>query len=1045
MKKFALLPLVLCLHLAAFTQNQWQWLNPQPSGSTCVAMVFTSHQTGFILNYTGDLLKTTDQGAHWSIYRNFPQAVTMSIADSTGVIAGNNGTVYISNDNGTSWQQINTGISGLGSTLSVIDIVSRDTIYLANSYGNFYKSTDRGRTWISSNVPSYSFQCLSFLNSKIGFAGGSYILETTDGGQTWQKPDTARIQPSGITGIRFQDVKNGYACEAFDSVIVTHDGGQTWRSSPTWPGQANALCIVNDTLSLVGGEDGFLYRSSDSGHSYSSVAPPNSMKDGNGLYAITFISPDTGFAAGMLGRILKTNDGGNTWKTYSPTYIPVTAAAFPTTSTGYMTTWNNVYKTSNGGQTWDSLNLTTGTDYASSSRFQQTWFLNADTGFVTSSYGAQLHRTTDGGQTWTTIIPKGSSPLGIAYDNITGISFLSPDTGYVSMEMTTACCYGLVAKTTDGGQTWNTIWSTTTQGEYFTNITWLDQATAYGLRYYQLYKSIDSGKTWTAIYTADYYQLTGIDFIDKNTAWLADENGGLSVTHDAGATWSFIGSTAYLLASPITALRFFNAQVGYVAGGNQFGPTSYGDIYKTVDSGRTWQLSAPFSGTSIQFTPDSDVVITGFGGELIKSPIAGWNIDSLGVHPTASCGSVLTASVGVAMGEIDSISIQITRPDSTILPVPVTPSSVKNGRITCVTPDSSFFTPGLYYTAKLKFYYNGAWQYSSPINFTGPGIVAPVIKDSMGFLESSSLNNIWYNNGVIVQGTNAQVWKPQFPGVYSAQATNYTCTSSMSDSVTIASSWQADTLLARLGDNCTEQFNTIVHANLGAVDSVSIQIKDSAGNTQIIPASPDIVTGAAVNCTAFFTTAISGVTYTARLRVLFHNSWQYGNTITFTGGSLPKPTIDNASNILTSSAANGNQWYRNTTVVPGAVQQQYTPTASGGYSVKVTLGTCSSPMSDSVSVTIGSSPTTGTSTGNPAHLGVIVYPNPIQDQLTITNSQNRSFILTIVNMNGTQLYSGTLKTGQATIPAGSFGPGQYILHAQDSNTGETTNVRFIKY
>src|SRR5579871_6165569 len=151
MKKFAVLPLVLCLHFATFAQNQWQWLNPQPSGSTCMAIVFTDHRTGFILNYSGDLLKTTDQGAHWAIYQNFPQAVCMAIADSTGIIAGNNGTVYISNDNGTSWQQVNSGITGLNSTLSVIDIASRDTIYLANSYGNFYKSTDRGRTWTGSN------------------------------------------------------------------------------------------------------------------------------------------------------------------------------------------------------------------------------------------------------------------------------------------------------------------------------------------------------------------------------------------------------------------------------------------------------------------------------------------------------------------------------------------------------------------------------------------------------------------------------------------------------------------------------------------------------------------------------------------------------------------------------------------------------------------------------------------------------------------------------------------------------------------------------
>jgi hypothetical protein len=90
----------------------------------------------------------------------------------------------------------------------------------------------------------------------------------------------------------------------------------------------------------------------------------------------------------------------------------------------------------------------------------------------------------------------------------------------------------------------------------------------------------------------------------------------------------------------------------------------------------------------------------------------------------------------------------------------------------------------------------------------------------------------------------------------------------------------------------------------------------------------------------------------------------------------PTPTITNNGGVLTSSAATGNQWYLNGTIIPGATGQTYTPTANGVYTVKVTLNNCASPISPAVTIAgLGIDELTG-GTFN-------MYPNPSTGQFTL--------------------------------------------------------------
>src|SRR5688572_9736635 len=183
-KKFTVL-LAIVLSFSSYALAQWEWVNPKPSGYTGSKVFFTDSLNGLIFYSNGDLVTTNDQGITWNFKQNFSGTLTMDIKDSTGVICGYNGLVYLSTDNGNSWQWKNAGIAD---NLFYLDIVSRDTIFMASSTGRIYRSDDRGNCWKTFYVGA-QISSIEFINSKVGYAGGKeyHIYKTEDGGLTWQK------------------------------------------------------------------------------------------------------------------------------------------------------------------------------------------------------------------------------------------------------------------------------------------------------------------------------------------------------------------------------------------------------------------------------------------------------------------------------------------------------------------------------------------------------------------------------------------------------------------------------------------------------------------------------------------------------------------------------------------------------------------------------------------------------------------------------------------------------------------------------------------
>jgi len=120
---------------------------------------------------------------------------------------------------------------------------------------------------------------------------------------------------------------------------------------------------------------------------------------------------------------------------------------------------------------------------------------------------------------------------------------------------------------------------------------------------------------------------------------------------------------------------------------------------------------------------------------------------------------------------------------------------------------------------------------------------------------------------------------------------------------------------------------------------------------------------------------------------------------TITVNQLPsQPTITQNANTLASSAAAGNQWYLNGTIIANATSQIYSPTQDGNYTVKVINANGCSVISNAFNYTSG---TNGIDEFGISDFGFRIFPNPNNGKFIIEIMNNEQGIMN----NGVKIYN----------------------------------------
>ena len=251
-----------------------------------------------------------------------------------------------------------------------------------------------------------------FADEQRGWAvgGKGMLLATEDGGRTW----TARPRPTedNLRDVYFTDAQTGWlVCdrsiyllrtkeEARSYLLKTTDSGQTWsRVAVTGAGEADVLLtrvvFANAQRGWVFGETGALYATADAGASWARQIVPTKHL----LLGGAFFPNGRGWLAGAGNTILQTSDGGAEWR-MSPTPISATtrfnALSFIDERRGWAVGERGlVLATTDGGRNWRPQESNVSVDLS------DVKFVNGSEGWAVGAEGTII-RTTDGGANWQT-------------------------------------------------------------------------------------------------------------------------------------------------------------------------------------------------------------------------------------------------------------------------------------------------------------------------------------------------------------------------------------------------------------------------------------------------------------------------------------------------------------------------------------------------------------------------------------------------------------------------------------------------------------------
>ena len=289
-----------------------------------------------------------------------------------------------------------------------------------NDYGTIIHTDDGGNTWErqgnNSTIPNTSLSQIRAMNRStawiVGGKADGYgtILKTTNGGLTWNRIMDESIPNADIEGIAIIDKDTVWAVGQNNTILVTHDGGESWESKSNSFYDSYALSDVvavdENNIWICGGSvdnHGLILHSRDGGESWTQEG--KDLLSNHSLISLSIVDEDRAWAIGGGSTVMKTIDGGDTWKKVGESTFPSLIDGNGICALDNNTVWvvldyDNIYKTIDNGENWTQQESNSTGYY-----LLRVTAINETNAWVTGSSqfppidGVLLH-TTDGGKTW---------------------------------------------------------------------------------------------------------------------------------------------------------------------------------------------------------------------------------------------------------------------------------------------------------------------------------------------------------------------------------------------------------------------------------------------------------------------------------------------------------------------------------------------------------------------------------------------------------------------------------------------------------------------
>ncbi len=295
--------------------------------------------------------------------------------------------------------------------------------------------------------------------------------------------------------IHFSDRLNGWAIGYNGTMMKTTDGGETWEGVTVDSGDFRDIQFIDNKRGWIAGRDGAFYRTVD-GHSWERVIPFGYPEDED-FSNVWFQGDSLGFVQGLLG-VYRTEDGGEEWNNYWLPLVPYKGA-------------------------WDMSIVDDMEGYLLGTQWME-------------QDPILLYHTVDGGLNWRPVFGSRSSTL----IGVLSISFFEDGVGWAGG--------GVIMKTTNGGQSWETQLDPAIVREFF----FLDEQCGFAVGGASVVKTVDGGANWIDVSPGDerVKDLRNAYFFDENTGWVIGlghevtegsstfQKSVLLETTDGGSSWT---------------------------------------------------------------------------------------------------------------------------------------------------------------------------------------------------------------------------------------------------------------------------------------------------------------------------------------------------------------------------------------------------------------------------------------------------------------------------------------------------------------------------
>jgi photosystem II stability/assembly factor-like uncharacterized protein len=603
-----------------------------------VAVAPSDPQVMYLAVPGGGIYRSSDQGSSWertptpTAARNISQLAVSPVSPNIVYAAGTSAGLFGTTNGGANW----TAVGSFGRVTAVVFSATR--VVVTGDNGAVYTSSDNGSTWVPS-TGTVAGETITAASAVAPPASGPAVFFGTVSGRLFRSVDR---------GASFVEVGLGLPDEQITGVVLSTDfqtDGTLWLTawnSGVYRSTNRGVTFSRTSVGLTTDRQAAEIGRPQFGGVTTAVGP-------NGAQVV--------FAAGFDG-LFRSDDRGNVWRqiqTQAEYVVGLDISPdYDSDATAIVTTYvKGAYLSSDGGATWAERNVGLGSSggnkFAPVARLHNVHFSPnyAMDGTIFSASSYVMLKSTDRAASWSAI-PVGNYPSSTYRQFIIAVSpaYAQDNTVYVGTRQ------GEIYRSSAGGDadTWSLV---ANLGGWIRSLVLSPQFPADPVIYAStangIFKSVDAGINWQRTGPSGISMLAISPEHWSDGTVFAGTDSGVFVTRDRGAVWTEL--TAPPL-STLTDVEAIGVSPSYGADRTVLVSVLGKGLYRSTDGGTTFaavgssliennHLIADYenpSSSPIQFSPTyaSDRTIFGMAqDDIVKSTDGGDSWHVLALPPAA--------------------------------------------------------------------------------------------------------------------------------------------------------------------------------------------------------------------------------------------------------------------------------------------------------------------------------------------------------------------------------------------------------------------------